>query len=623
MREQQQNHIFRPQMVPNPLNMRRNGLVPTLQKTVLQNTAGLYVFYPTLFTDNVLSLCAPLIVRYLRTPQQLSTLQKNQLMHQMQREHSDMDMNGHRPPSPSSAENAPSPSKRPRLEGTHMNGQQMPPSGRGQGQTMPGQNPQAMLIQNGINPGQMSHAQFRAFQQSGQAAQQKSIQVYAQNLALHHSRSAMNNQGMPNGLMTPGVMPNQNDLMPMPDGQTLMPMGTEYYGTNGQLSQVRPGMQTPGGQNGTHALQDYQMQLMLLEQQNKRRLMMARQEQDNITRADGQGQPPLPGQQGLPPGTSPGSRAGASPNPSEQMKRGTPKMPQSGLPGSPSAGDGLPQGRGSPASVNFGNGGQIPPEMSGSFFMKPDGISMRTPSSNPGFNGPQSMDAAMGRPQPAGTANRMPANWQTGPQPPQPQQQQQQQQPPQQQSAPQQPPQQPGPQAQAMVPQQSQAGQHQPPQERNAMPPPQAPSAGAANPGRSSPQTGAAPPTPQQSNKANPKSKKDNGKNNPKVRFSEIHPIFAHLPPLPVRTFPIFVFILIELDPSGRRQPMQPTSRPRRPRPRLKRNPHLLPPPLSTITLSTNRQQEPRVLLLSSRRPRHLNSLWSNRLILTSRHSMT
>lgn len=31
---------------------------------------------------------------------------------------------------------------------------------------------------------------------------------------------------------------------------------------------------------GNHALQDYQMQLMLLEQQNKKRLMMARQEQD-------------------------------------------------------------------------------------------------------------------------------------------------------------------------------------------------------------------------------------------------------------------------------------------------------------------------------------------------------
>jgi hypothetical protein len=34
---------------------------------------------------------------------------------------------------------------------------------------------------------------------------------------------------------------------------------------------------------GNHALQDYQMQLMLLEQQNKKRLMMARQEQDNLT----------------------------------------------------------------------------------------------------------------------------------------------------------------------------------------------------------------------------------------------------------------------------------------------------------------------------------------------------
>jgi len=33
-------------------------------------------------------------------------------------------------------------------------------------------------------------------------------------------------------------------------------------------------------QGGNHALQDYQMQLMLLEQQNKKRLMMARQEQD-------------------------------------------------------------------------------------------------------------------------------------------------------------------------------------------------------------------------------------------------------------------------------------------------------------------------------------------------------
>jgi len=33
-------------------------------------------------------------------------------------------------------------------------------------------------------------------------------------------------------------------------------------------------------QAGSHALQDYQMQLMLLEQQNKKRLLLARQEAD-------------------------------------------------------------------------------------------------------------------------------------------------------------------------------------------------------------------------------------------------------------------------------------------------------------------------------------------------------
>lgn len=48
-------------------------------------------------------------------------------------------------------------------------------------------------------------------------------------------------------------------------------------------------MQGTGPQSsGNHALQDYQMQLMLLEQQNKKRLMMARQEQhDNQPNAAG------------------------------------------------------------------------------------------------------------------------------------------------------------------------------------------------------------------------------------------------------------------------------------------------------------------------------------------------
>ena len=39
-----------------------------------------------------------------------------------------------------------------------------------------------------------------------------------------------------------------------------------------------------------HALENYQMQLMLLESQNKKRLLMARQEQDNLGRNRAPGQ---------------------------------------------------------------------------------------------------------------------------------------------------------------------------------------------------------------------------------------------------------------------------------------------------------------------------------------------
>lgn len=284
-------------------------------------------------------------------------------------------------------------------------------------------------------------------------------------------------------MMGNGMMPNQGDMMPqMPDGQNgLQLMNGQFF--SGDMAGIpRPGMGGVTNQSGNHALQDYQMQLMLLEQQNKRRLMMARQEQNNI-HPDGQ---PMPGQPGLPPGTSPqGSRAGASPNPSEQMKRGTPKISQTGLPASPNAGD--LQGRGSPASMNFG-AGQMPPDMNGAFYMKPDGMvgpnGMRPPTSNQGAFNPQ-MNQAM---QQGPNARMAGGNWQA-PQGPQ------------------------GPQGQPMVAQ-SPATQAAPtPQERNAMPPPSAPPQGGK-----SPQQGAAPPTPQQANKPAPKGKKDTEKNR-KVGF--------------------------------------------------------------------------------------------------------
>ncbi|KAL4917081.1 hypothetical protein BDW62DRAFT_218318 [Aspergillus aurantiobrunneus] len=551
IREQQQNQMFRnqQQMMPGQMgrlnNMRGNGMVPAnLQKTVLQNNTGGFAGQSD--TDAFYS-----------SQQQFAQLHKNQQlqMMQMQREHSDVDMNGHRPQSPSSTENAPSPAKRPRIEGGPMNGQQLAPNGRGQGQAMPGQPNPALLMQNGLTPRPMNPNQFGAFQQSGPAAQPKSIQVYAQNLALHHSRSAMNNQGMPNGLMNPGVMPNQADLVPMPDGQGMYPMNGDFYSANGQMAQVRAGVQTPGGQHGNHALQDYQMQLMLLEQQNKRRLMMARQEQDSMARGpDGQ---PLPGQQGqqpgqMPPGTSPqGSRTGASPNPNDQMKRNTPKIAQSGLPGSPSAPDAMMQGRGSPASMNFT--GQMPPEMAPQFFMKnmQDGMQgpngMRPPSSNPAFSGPQ-----MGQPIPAGGANRMPnGGWQ---------------------------PQQGG---QPMVPQQSPI--IQPPttgasQSVNSMPPPQAPPT--ANAGRQppqSPQTGAAaPPTPQPATKAAPKKKEAKGAKRPNKKTAAAAAAAANTaatpsseaeqPPTPTPATPITPQHHQSFNKSGANAttgaPQQPTSAP-------------------------------------------------------------
>ena len=422
---------------------------------------------------------------------------------QMQREGSNLDVNGdQRPQSPSSAENAPSPSKRPRLD-NGFNGQQMGPNGRAPPQGMPGApvgtgsntasatQANHILIQHGINPNQLTPGQFNSFQQQNPTNQQKSIQVYAQNLELHQ-RSALSNQNMSKGMPNPGGVPNQGSPMmqPMGDGQMNGANLEGYYNGNAQMR----GVIAPNG--GNHALQDYQMQLMLLEQQNKKRLLMARQEQSDL-RPDQVGGAAAGGQPGFQSMSPQGSRSGPSPNPQDQMKRGTPKMGQAGLPGSPLPDGSMPQARGSPAAMGF-NAGQMPPSMTPQLYHEmdqmnknmpggaPNGNMMRPPSSHPpGFTGqfnPQQLELLQRQQQ----AGRMPGqNWQQ----PQPGQAQMMQQPPQ--------------------------GQQQPqqmgtPQQRTAMPPPQAPPAGNNN-GRtqpSSPQQPAAPPTPQPANKANPKAKK-------------------------------------------------------------------------------------------------------------------
>ena len=390
----------------------------------------------------------------------------------MRREGSDIDINGQpRPQSPSSADNAPSP-KRQRLEGGQFNGEQMR-NGMGQPQltNQQAQNAQAqaalqnatrsqhLLIEHGIDPGQLSRSQFNSFQQQNPAIQAKSIQVYNQNLASHHNMAKAANR-----------MPGQGSPMMQagPDGQP-MPMGEFYGGPPGSMQRMPPGAQN----SGNHALQDYQMQLMLLEQQNKKRLLMARAEQ-----AGGDSRPEhQPGQANFT-GMSPqGSRNGPSPNPSDQMKRGTPKLNQAGVPGSP-LGDAMPQSRDSPnGGMTFGPNGVTPEMMQ---FM-PNGHAMRPPSSHPpGFPQnmtPQQIEAL----QQAQRVNQQ--NWQRGPG------------------------------SQPMMQNPSQDGQQMTPQQRNAMPPPQVvPAGNNAGNGRaqpSPPDSAAAPPTPQPANKAAPKSKKE------------------------------------------------------------------------------------------------------------------
>ncbi|KAH7030711.1 uncharacterized protein B0I36DRAFT_348905 [Microdochium trichocladiopsis] len=437
-------------------------------------------------------------------PQAMQMLQKQG---QMQQNAADLDAN-RRPGSPGSAENAPSPNKRPRLDGAGpFNPQQqaaMMQNGQRPQQGMPGQQvpntpanttaqAQQLLLTNGINPSQLTPQQFQQFQNQPPHAQIKSIQAYSQNLQQHHG------QQMPN---KPAPNPNgpQGQGSPMmaqgPDGANL----NAYYhpGEMGGPTAMRPGAPGAQGAGGSnHALQDYQMQLMLLEQQNKKRLMMARQEQDsmgNMPRADGQPGPagaPGPNGQAFQDTSPQAARTGTSPNPSEQMKRGTPQMNSAGIP-SP-----LPEGansRGSPNPMSF-MPNNMDPNMAPHFFKGMNGMEnnmgnvqmnggMRPPSSHPGqpgFNGQMTPQMAAAARQQGGQAPGM--QWQGQPN------------------------------GNGMAPGGPQGQVQGTPQQR-AMPPPSAPATGAAAnataSGRAtaSPQQGnAAPPTPQQSNKAAPKKK--------------------------------------------------------------------------------------------------------------------
>ncbi|KIW08841.1 hypothetical protein, variant 1 [Verruconis gallopava] len=333
---------------------------------------------------------------------------------------------GDRPQSPGSMGNAPSPSKRPRLDDGQPNANGQPfPAGRGQ--PMPGN--------------QMA-----------------------------------NMPGGPNNMMMQNAMPaDMNQLNFAQNGQQKMDMPGAPQGMDGNPSQ------------GNHALQDYQMQLMLLEQQNKKRLLMARQEQDNINHVPGTSQPGQMQFGGTAPGMSPSNgRPGPSPNPNDQMKRlTTPKMGAGNVPGSPAmAGDG---NRGSPMPGNFDHNG-VPQNMRQQMFAAQQGMmqGQQPPSSHPNFQqmqmgNVQSMEQMR---MAAAQQGRMP-NGQPWPQGTQP-----------------------------MMQTPSQQGQVGTPQQRTNMPPPPAPNAEQQRTQPSSPAPTGGPATPSQAPKPNPKAKKEVVKKN-------------------------------------------------------------------------------------------------------------
>lgn len=426
--------------------------------------------------------------------QQMQRFQQQQMMGQtpMQREGSNMDANmaaQQRPQTPGSGlDSAPSP-KRQRLDGGAFNAP-MGQLGRQQQQQQASmqlqKNRLAMDLQaKGIDPSQLTEADLNELQmQAAPGHPAKSMQNYSQAMAQQMQDAISSNgvKGMPN----PQALP--------PQGSPVMDANGEFFAAN-QLRQG-PGI-PPGGANnqgqGNHALQDYQMQLMLLEQQNKKRLMMARQEQDSMNGSMPTGQ----GGQFATAMSPSGSRNGPSPNPDEQMKRGTPIMAPGGVP-LPNTDPSMAQGRASPApgfdtsQMNPNLPHNMYPQMQKMAGMiGPNGQMMQS-GGHPAFvngqmNGTVTSQAQLEmfmRQQQQQNGNRMPNGaW------PQPAPSQMMQ----------------GGQAQP---------QQQPnmtPQQRNAaMPPPPAPATG--DTGRtqpSSPQQPPAPPTPSQSNKPNPKGKKD------------------------------------------------------------------------------------------------------------------
>ncbi len=132
-----------------------------------------------------------------------------------------------------------------------------------------------LLKLNGINPSNLSDTQFDAFLQQDPAVQQKSIQVYAQNLAKNQRKQQPSTTG---GVWYPGR--STDNVMPATSNGVAKP--PEFHSGSERVAMQMGGAPVSTSKTDCGPLQDYQMQLNLLEQQNMRRRFMAQQQQERL-----------------------------------------------------------------------------------------------------------------------------------------------------------------------------------------------------------------------------------------------------------------------------------------------------------------------------------------------------
>ena len=116
---------------------------------------------------------------------------------------------------------------------------------------------QNLLVMHGINPGNLSGAQFESFRKQSPAVQRKSIEIYAANCAENQApQNISTNSGAASGRESPVVTQDMDQ-----DG-------------------IKAGISMPGEKA---TVEDYQMQLKLLERQNKKRCFLLEQHRDEGT----------------------------------------------------------------------------------------------------------------------------------------------------------------------------------------------------------------------------------------------------------------------------------------------------------------------------------------------------